>query len=229
MDDGATRPVYYESRVIHLKLDDDVLRLIDAENDIMAQNAEDYAFEKSKKELEGSKQYVIPLYQRIYSWEQSHCERLWSDIVTMHKSEKPNHFIGTIVNVAEKTAPVGIQEYSIIDGQQHLTTLSILLLALRNYAKKHGGCGINSDEINEKYLVNKFKTGDDKYKLLLTQSDREALKKMIETAPIADSLKSRVIDNYDFFYMKIEKAEITPADLREAIGKLQLVERHHRN
>jgi uncharacterized protein with ParB-like and HNH nuclease domain len=74
----------------------------------------------------------------------------------MHKRQKSGHFIGTIVNVAERMAPVGIQEFMIIDGQQRMTTLSILLLALRDYAKENHDCGINSDEINENYLVNKF-------------------------------------------------------------------------
>ena len=173
--------------------------------------------------LEGSKQYVIPVYQRIYSWGQAQCDRLWSDIVQMHKCQKSGHFIGTIVNVAERMAPVGIQEFMIIDGQQRLTTLSILLLALRDYAKQHPDCEINSDEINENYLVNKFKSGNDRYKLLLTQSDRDVLIKGIEGVPVPESLKSRVLDNYFFFMGKITKGEITPAELFEAIGRLQLV------
>ena len=134
--------------------------------------------------LEGSKQYIIPVYQRIYSWGQLECDRLWSDIVDMHNNKKTGHFIGTIVNVAERMAPVGIQEFMIIDGQQRLTTLSILLIALRDYAKQHPDSGVNSDEINENYLINKFKSGNDRYKLLLTQSDREILIKIIESAPL---------------------------------------------
>ena len=173
--------------------------------------------------LEGSKQYIIPVYQRIYSWGQPQCNRLWVDIVQMHKRQKSGHFIGTIVNVAERMAPVGIQEFMIIDGQQRLTTLSILLLTLRDYAKAHPDCGINSDEINENYLVNKFKTGNDKYKLLLTQSDRDVLIKQIEGAPIPASLKSRVLDNYALFMGKISKGDISPAELFQAIGRLQLV------
>lgn len=173
--------------------------------------------------LEGSKQYVIPVYQRIYSWGQPQCNRLWADIVQMHKRQKTGHFIGTIVNVAERMAPVGIQAFMIIDGQQRLTTLSILLLALRDYAKTHPDCGINSDEINENYLVNKFKTGTDKFKLLLTQSDRDVLIKRIAGSPIPEGLKSRVLDNYTFFTGKISKCEITPAELFQAIGRLQLV------
>ncbi len=173
--------------------------------------------------LEGSKQYVIPVYQRIYSWGKPHCERLWADIVQMHKRKKSGHFIGTIVNIAERMAPVGIQEFMIIDGQQRLTTLSILLLALRNYARAHSDCGINSDEINENYLINKFKGGNDKFKLLLTQSDRDVFIKAIDGAPIAEGVKSRVLDNYSFFNEKIYKGEVTPIELFQAIGRLQLV------
>lgn len=173
--------------------------------------------------LEGSKQYIIPVYQRIYSWGQLECDRLWSDIVDMHNNKKTGHFIGTIVNVAERMAPVGIQEFMIIDGQQRLTTLSILLIALRDYAKQHPDSGINSDEINENYLINKFKSGNDRYKLLLTQSDRDILIKKIESAPLPESLKSRVLDNYTFFTGRINKGEISADELYQAIGRLQLV------
>lgn len=173
--------------------------------------------------LEGSKQYVIPVYQRIYSWEKTQCERLWSDIVDIHKSKKSSHFIGTIVNISEKMAPIGIQEFMIIDGQQRLTTLSLLLLALRDYAKQNIQCELNSDEINENYLINKFKSGNDKYKLLLTQSDKEIFIKKIEGAPILDSSKSRILNNYDFFIEKIMKEEIKPLELFETIGRIQLV------
>ena len=173
--------------------------------------------------LEGSKQYVIPVYQRIYSWGQIQCDRLWIDIVEMHNRNKSGHFIGTIVNVAERPVAVGIQEFMIIDGQQRLTTLSILLLALRDYAKENSNCGINSEEINESYLINKFKSGDDKYKLLLTQSDKDIFIKKIEDSPIPETTKSRVLDNYTFFKGKIAKEEISPVELYEAIGKLQLV------
>ena len=173
--------------------------------------------------LEGSKQYIIPVYQRIYSWGQIECDRLWSDIVDMHNNEKSGHFIGTIVNIAERMAPVGIQEFMIIDGQQRLTTLSILLIALRDYAKQHPDAGINSDEINENYLINKFKSGNDRYKLLLTQSDRDVLIKEIEGAPLPESLKSHVLENYTFFAGRINKGEIRADELYQAIGRLQLV------
>lgn len=87
--------------------------------------------------LNGNKQFLIPVYQRYYSWETEQCSRLWNDIVDMQKKDKVGHFVGSIVNIAEQAMPTGVQKYMIIDGQQRLTTLSLLLIALRDYAEDH--------------------------------------------------------------------------------------------
>ena len=81
------------------------------------------------KILDGSKQFLVPVYQRYYSWGYEQCERLWNDIVKMQKSGKPGHFVGSIVNIAEQAMPTGVQKYMIIDGQQRMTTLTLLLIA----------------------------------------------------------------------------------------------------
>ena len=78
--------------------------------------------------LNGNKQFLIPVYQRYYSWETEQCSRLWNDIVDMQKKNKVGHFVGSIVNIAEQAMPTGVQKYMIIDGQQRLTTLSLLLI-----------------------------------------------------------------------------------------------------
>lgn len=181
--------------------------------------------------LEGNKQYVIPVYQRIYTWDATDCNRLWNDIVKMHTQGKQSHFIGTIVNITERQTPIGVQKYMIIDGQQRLTTLTLLLLALRDYANIHSECGIISDQIQESYIVNKHEADQDKYKLLLTQTDRDVLIRIVDKIPIPENLKSRVIDNYNLFMGKIMGGELSPKDIRCAIGCLQLVsitlEREH--
>ena len=66
--------------------------------------------------LNGNKQFLIPVYQRFYSWGIDQCKQLWNDIVEMQKSSSYNHFIGSIVNVAERFAPTGVKKYTIIDG-----------------------------------------------------------------------------------------------------------------
>jgi uncharacterized protein with ParB-like and HNH nuclease domain/predicted transport protein len=166
---------------------------------------------------------MIPLYQRTYSWEKEQCVRLWNDIVNLHRTQKEGHFVGSIVRIDEDSA-AGSTLAMIIDGQQRLTTLTLLLVALRDYAITHNECGVNPDKINNTLLLNQYETGDAKYKLLLTQSDRDILIKKIESAPVPESLKSRILDNYDFFVEQIMKGEVTPIDLYDAIGKLQIVD-----
>ena len=85
--------------------------------------------------LNGNKQFLIPVYQRFYSWDIDQCKRLWNDIVEMQRKGKAGHFVGSIVNIAEQAMPTGVQKYMIIDGQQRMTTLTLLLLALRGRNK----------------------------------------------------------------------------------------------
>ena len=175
------------------------------------------------KYLGGTCQYLIPLYQRTYSWEREQCARLWSDIVNLHKAHREGHFVGSIVRIDEDSA-AGSTLAMIIDGQQRLTTLTLLLVALRDDASANTDCGVNPNKITDTLLLNQYEIGNDKYKLLLTQSDRDALIKKIEGALIPDTLKSRVLDNYGFFFGQIAKLEIKPSDLYDAIGKLQIVD-----
>lgn len=175
------------------------------------------------KYLGGTCQYLIPLYQRTYSWEREQCARLWNDIVNLHNTHREGHFVGSIVRIDEDSA-AGSTVAMIIDGQQRLTTLTLLLVALRDYAKENTDSGVNPNKITDTLLLNQYEMGSTKYKLLLTQSDRDALIKKIEGSPIPDTLKSRVLDNYGFFTAQIAKLEITPSDLYDAIGKLQIVD-----
>lgn len=174
--------------------------------------------------LNGDKQFLIPVYQRYYSWELEQCKRLWNDIVVMQKEKKAGHFVGSIVNIAEQTMPTGIQKYMIIDGQQRLTTLTLLLIALRNYALNNpDDKTINAHRIDGMLLKNEFESGEDRYKLLLTDNDKDILINLVERKPIKEGIKSRLLDNYKFFTSKIDNHELTPAETYEAIGKLLVV------
>lgn len=174
--------------------------------------------------LNGNKQFLIPIYQRYYSWEIEQCSRLWSDIVYMQKKGKNGHFVGSIVNIAEQAMPTGVQKYMIIDGQQRLTTLSLLLIALRNYAEEHPkNTNINPRRIDDMLLKNEYEDGDDRYKLLLTETDRELLICLVEKKPLNDHRSSRILISYKFFADKIANMELKPEEVYEAIGKLQIV------
>lgn len=131
--------------------------------------------------LNGNKQFLIPVYQRFYSWDIDQCRRLWNDIVEMQKEDKAGHFVGSIVNIAEQAMPTGVQKFMIIDGQQRMTTLTILLLALRDYAIKNpDDKTINALRIDNMLLKNEYEYGDERYKLLLTETDRDILINLIE-------------------------------------------------
>lgn len=174
--------------------------------------------------LNGNKQFIIPVYQRYYSWEMEQCSRLWNDIVDMQKKNKVGRFVGSIVNIAEQAMPTGVQKYMIIDGQQRLTTLSLLLIALRDYGESHPeDITINSKRIDNMLLKNEYEDGDERYKLLLTETDRDLLISLVEKKPISDPGLSRILSNYNFFAGKIADMELQPKDVYEAIGKLQIV------
>ena len=174
--------------------------------------------------LNGNKQFLIPVYQRFYSWDIDQCKRLWNDIVEMQRKGKVGHFIGSIVNIAEQEMPTGVQKYMIIDGQQRMTTLTLLLLALRDYAIMNpSDTTINARRIDNMLLKNEYESGDERYKLLLTETDRDILISLVEKKPIAEDTRSRLIENYNFFAGKLADKEIQPAEVYESIGKLQIV------
>ena len=174
--------------------------------------------------LNGNKQFIIPNYQRFYSWDIEQCERLWNDIVDMQKKGKFGHFVGSIVNIAEQAMPTGVQKYMIIDGQQRMTTLTLLLIALRDYAiNTPEDTTINPKRIDNMLLKNEYENGDERYKLFLTETDRETLKCLVEEKPIQDNTRSRILENYNFFLRKISDMEIEPSEVYESIGKLQIV------
>ncbi|WP_236785593.1 DUF262 and DUF1524 domain-containing protein [Anaerococcus ihuae] len=174
--------------------------------------------------LNGNKQFLIPVYQRFYSWDIGQCKRLWNDIVEMQKQGKHGHFVGSIVNIAEQAMPTGVQKYMIIDGQQRMTTLTLLLLALRDYGIKNpDDKTINARRIDNMLLKNEYEDGDERYKLLLTETDRDILISLVEEKPIREGTRSRLIENYNFFANKLADKEIQPSEVYESIGKLQIV------
>ncbi|MDO4453799.1 MAG: DUF262 domain-containing protein [Eubacteriales bacterium] len=174
--------------------------------------------------LNGNYQYLIPVYQRFYSWETEQCKRLWNDIVEMQRKKKEGHFVGSIVNIAERAMPTGVQKYMIIDGQQRMTTLTLLLAALRDYVIDHpDDVSVNAHRIDGMLLKNEYESGDERYKLLLTETDRDILISIVERKPVPPDIRSRLLDNYKYFSGKIADKELSPIEVWESIGKLQIV------
>ena len=158
--------------------------------------------------LDGKKQFTIPIYQRTYSWQIKQCQQLFDDIVRVgSNSSETSHFIGSIVYFKPGNSPItSVPELLVIDGQQRLTTVSLLLLALTRFLKDHKEITLEDEsweEVQETYLINKRRKDDSKFKLLLTKKDKSTFIKLIEEIDIDDDYSKRVLENYDFFKGKI--------------------------
>jgi uncharacterized protein with ParB-like and HNH nuclease domain len=162
--------------------------------------------------LEGSKQFQIPLFQRPYSWEKQNWEALWDDLISIYIDEgKGDYFLGPIVTQAIPGTAEGISPFTVIDGQQRLTTLTILLAALRKCIKKNDKEA--AEELYALYLTNQFKKGDNFYKVLPTQGDRDTYQSIIQAKNIKDINKeSKIYQAYNFFEKKLNKPDIEDID-----------------
>lgn len=155
--------------------------------------------------IKKSNQFSIPIYQRIYSWTENECERLWDDIMTTGSKNVPSHFIGSIMYIEKGLYHVSNSEpLLIIDGQQRLTTVSLLLEAL---ARKIGDNeiidGFSKRKIKEYYLTNYLEKGDRKYKLLLSQNDRDTYISIIEQKEYPKEYSLRIKSIFEYFKDKI--------------------------
>src|SRR5690554_3374976 len=160
--------------------------------------------------LDGTKQYRVPLYQRPYSWEKSQVQRLWDDIerLAMERSTSTaaGHFMGSLVLSVGRTGPAGT-EFLVVDGQQRLTTLTILLCALRDYVEKNEPDGQRRRTmLHESYLVNRFSEGDGHLKVLPTQADRDAYRAVLDGRTPEDT-KSNIAIAYKFFSQKLRESD----------------------
>ncbi|MDU9757306.1 DUF262 domain-containing protein, partial [Helicobacter pylori] len=128
-------------------------------------------------------QFVIPIYQRLYSWGKEHCEQLWDDIIkTGGNDQIERHFIGFIVFVHDGIYTPNHNELLIIDGQQRLTTITLLFIALRNYLNDEDEFlkKFSRQKIQNRYLINSDEEGDKKFRLILSESDKDTLLSLID-------------------------------------------------
>lgn len=169
-------------------------------------------------------QFVIPVYQRNYDWSTSQCKQLLDDILEIGASEKKNaHFIGSIVYVHDDVYTSSrIKELTIIDGQQRLTTLTLIYLAIYRLAiemKKEALV----NEINEIYLINKFASEEKKLKLRPTENNDKAIKYLLRADPEEEFNDfSKIIDNFNYFKTRI--TEENYSFVLKGLSKLMFVE-----
>jgi uncharacterized protein with ParB-like and HNH nuclease domain len=150
--------------------------------------------------IEGTKQYVVPLFQRPYSWGSHEWNELLHDLMSMNDvPDTQDHFMGSIVTMPTMSVPEGVSKYLLIDGQQRMTTLFILLILIRDLAKQQGQSDLDG-EIQNTLLTNQYKRGMDKYKLLPTQVDRDSFFALVDGKSLND--ESGIAQCYQFFAKK---------------------------
>ncbi|MCQ2837702.1 DUF262 and DUF1524 domain-containing protein [Helicobacter pylori] len=169
-------------------------------------------------------QFVIPIYQRLYSWKKEQCEQLWDNIIKIGGNDQMNgHFIGSILYVRDDNTHSS--PLLIIDGQQRLTTITLLLIALRNHS---------SDEVKilekfsrkniESYLINNNKDGDKKFRLILSESDKDTLLFLIDKNKRKPSEPSvKIVENFELFEKWINENTGNLETIFKGLKKLMIV------
>ncbi len=178
---------------------------------------------KLVKYLDGNeKRFIIPVYQRNYSWKVENCRKLYDDLVKLSVSGHAMHFFGSLVSVYNEKS----EEFLIIDGQQRVTTVSLLLLAIHNILKE--GKLVAEDKwlinkIYNKYLVDEYEPTEKRIKLKAVNKDLEAFEKLFDEEPSEYVPYSDITINYLYFYERILKEEISIDELYDAICKLMVI------
>lgn len=177
--------------------------------------------------LKKSPQFIVPIYQRTYSWGERQCRQLWDDIVRTGTNEDIDaHFLGSIVYIEKGLYHVTSQSpLLVIDGQQRLTTVSLLLEALaRHIGDTEPVDGFSAKKIRSYYLLNPLEKGDLAYKILLSQTDRDTLCALLRQKNLPAEHSIRVAENFTFFYNQVEmlRGDFTP--LCKGLAKLVIVD-----
>jgi uncharacterized protein with ParB-like and HNH nuclease domain/predicted transport protein len=178
--------------------------------------------------LKSSPQLTIPIYQRTYSWTKRECGQLWDDVMRAGRSESTAaHFIGSVVYIEsglyQVNAPVPLM---VIDGQQRLTTVSLLLEALaRRLGDTEPVDGFSARKIRNRYLLDPEEDGDLGFKLLLTQTDKDTMFALMRQKQLPGEPSLRVKENFEFFEERVGLLEETDLkSLCNGLAKLVIVD-----
>lgn len=165
--------------------------------------------------LEGAKQFIVPIFQRDYSWGTKHCQQLWKDVIRV--GSDPNvkgHFLGSVVYVAAEDNTATITRWLLIDGQQRMTTLTLLLIALRDQinqaqGNEDGGDEVSTpEELDDYYLRNRHGKGDRRHKLHLRRADHDTLNALLDGKEFPEAASERVKENFIFLRDLVAQADV---------------------
>lgn len=177
--------------------------------------------------LKKSPQFVIPIYQRTYSWAEEECRQLWDDVVRTGSDDRISaHFVGSIVYVESDEYQVSNQSpLLVIDGQQRLTTLTLIIAAL---ARAVGDAepieDFSAAKLRGYYLLNPLESDERRYKLILTQTDRSSLIAIVGETELPSEGSVRIQHNYERFEEWIAERSGDLAAVCKGLAKLIVVD-----
>jgi uncharacterized protein with ParB-like and HNH nuclease domain/predicted transport protein len=177
--------------------------------------------------LKKSPQFVIPIYQRTYSWTERECRQLWNDILrTGGKDDVSAHFVGSIVYIEKGLYHITSQSpLLVIDGQQRLTTVALILESLsRHLGDTEPVDGFSAKKLRNYYLLNPLEEGERGYKILLTQTDKESLLALVKQKPLPAENSLRIDENFAFFEAQVKALGKNLTDLCKGLAKLVIVD-----
>lgn len=164
------------------------------------------------------KVFIIPPFQRNYEWNFEQCDELFTDIINAYKNQK-THYLGNVVYYVGRNNGASYNEFILVDGQQRVTTILLLLCALRDSISDQNVF----ESVNKRYLIND--TGDNRFRVRLKQTayDSQSFMAIIDGRPLEDD-ENNVAKNYHHFMELIKKSDVNARDIYETIPKLEVVD-----
>lgn len=177
--------------------------------------------------LHNSQQFIIPIYQRTYSWTKQECDQLWKDIIRTGGNDNIHaHFMGSIVYILrDPYLASGQNPLLVIDGQQRLTSLLLIIEALaRRLGDAEPHDGFSARKLRNRYLRDPDEAGERSYKLLLTQTDKETLLSILEQKDPPKEYSSLLQANFEFFEKRVNALGDNLKSLCEGLNKLMVID-----
>jgi len=182
------------------------------------------------KFLKKSPQFIIPIYQRNYSWTAAQCHQLWDDLLKAGRNDDvQGHFIGSIVYIERDLSTVTSQEsLLVIDGQQRLTTTTLIIAALAEHFEKQGLDEIlgafSAKKLRNYYLFNPEEEGEQHFKLLLSETDKDTLLAILQNAPAPTTASKRIAENHKLFKDLVGRHHQELDAICQGLAKLLIVD-----
>lgn len=179
------------------------------------------------KIINGTTQFVIPVFQRDYKWTEAQCEQLWKDVMAIAADTTDRgHFLGSVVYVPTGDSSAGFTRWLLIDGQQRVTTLTLLITALRDHIEDSNWSGgedaPTAKRLNAYFLKNVEEEGNRQHKLVLRRHDQATLQALLDREDLPTVSSERICDNYDFFREQLKVTD--PTTVYRGVGRLIVVD-----